>query len=392
VDEKTPLSRPSSAKVPLSGEKPKAVAPRAPIRSVLRDLMAKGGYRQAFKKYKIPVLFGIFLLMAGGMWGIVKIYRRFTLPPSNAGAGHGPQEMAVNVMEAKLDHFQDVLLAVGTIAGGSEIPLRFEVDGVIGEYEFRDGDKIRRGDLIARLNQKESYLKLRRAEIELDQQRKLYAIGAISLNKLKEAQLAVELTRSDVDKTILRAPRDGVLGEKDAEVGEFVTPSKRVGVLVSIETVMVRIGIIEKEVDKIFPGLKVILTVDTYPGVEFSGPIEHISPVGGAGSHTYTAQARLNNEGGLLLPGMFARCRIVVFEEDNTLVVPNDALEKTQGGHRLFVVTKENKAQAKDVTVGYASSQMSQITQGLSAGEMVIIQKPQELKDGTPVKVIEVEK
>ena len=102
--------------------------------------------------------------------------------------------------------------------------------------------------------------------------------------------------------------------------------------------------------------------------------------------------ARADNEGGLLLPGMFARTRITIFEEENTIAIPNDAVEKTQTGARVFVATKENKAAARDVTVGYVSSQFSQVTKGLEAGDLVITQKPQDLKDGQPVKVIEVQK
>ena len=143
---------------------------------------------------------------------------------------------------------------------------------------------------------------------------------------------------------------------------------------------MVRVGIIEKEIDKIFPGQKVVLTVDAYPGVEFTGRVESISPMGQGNSKTFTIEARLDNEGGLLLPGMFARTKITIFEEENAIAIPNDAVEKTQTGARVYVATKENKAQARDITVGYVSSQFSQVTKGLDAGELVITQKPQDLK------------
>ena len=207
----------------------------------------------------------------------------------------------------------------------------------------------------------------------------------------EEARVQADLARSELEKTFLRAPRDGILGDKDAEVGEYVTPSKRIATLVNIETCMVRVGIIEKEIDKIFPGQKVLLTVDAYPGVEFTGRVETISPISMGQSKTFTMDARLDNEGGLLLPGMFARTRITVFEEENAISVPNDAVEKTQTGSRVFVVTKENKAQARDIEVGYVSSQFSQVTKGLEVGELVVTQKPQDLKDGQAVKVIEVQ-
>ena len=348
-----------------------------------------------FKK-KFVVMAAAFIGIAILMWGGVKVYRmisgKISSGKKDKGKEGSQEALAVNVLEVKQDRFQDTLVAVGTIAGGSEIPLRFEVDGMIDYFDFREGDKVRKGDVIARLNQRDAYLKMKRAELELDQYEKLYAIGGVARGRLEESRLAADLARSDLDKTVLRAARDGIVGDKDAEVGEFVTPNKKIATLVNIETVVVRVGIIEKEIDKIFPGQKVMLTVDTYPGVEFTGRVENISPLVQGTSKTLTVEARLDNEGGLLLPGMFARTRIVIFEEDNTIVVPNDSLEKTQAGFRLFVVTKDNKAEARDVEVGYVSSQFSQITKGLAPGELVVTQKPQDLKAGAPVKVIEVQK
>ena len=102
-------------------------------------------------------------------------------------------------------------------------------------------------------------------------------------------------------------------------------------------------------------------------------------------------EARLKNEGGLLLPGMFARVKIVTYEADNALIIPNDALSKTASGFQVFIVTKDNKAQVRDVEAGYISNEFTQINKGLQPGELVVIQRPSDLRDGSPVKVIEVE-
>ncbi|MBI4397062.1 MAG: efflux RND transporter periplasmic adaptor subunit [Elusimicrobia bacterium] len=399
-----PPEKPAAPAKPAAGPaKPNAggpAKPSVPAKRAASSALPKGAVGgaapSAFKKYKFFVMAVVFGVVGIGMWGSVKVYQKFfsksAADSKEKGKEPGSDIVAVNVMEIKYDRFQDILVAVGTIAGGSEIPLRFEVDGIIDLFEFREGDKVRKGDVIARLNQRDSFLKMKRADLELDQYEKLYAIGGVARSRLEEARVAADLARSEMEKTVLRASRDGIVGDKDAEVGEFVTPNKKVATLVSIETVIVRVGIIEKEIDKVFPGQKVMLTVDTYPGVEFNGRVENISPLVQGTSKTLTVEARLDNEGGLLLPGMFARTRIVIFEEENTIAVPNDALEKTQTGHKLYIVTKENKAQARDVEVGYVSSQYSQITKGLSPGEMVVTQKPQDLKDGSAVKIIEVQK
>jgi membrane fusion protein (multidrug efflux system) len=396
---------PAQVGAPASGQPPAAppAAPKPPIppkpgfrppppRTVPRPPRPGGPAAPGADRKKIIKYGLVGLATALAIWGLFKFIGHFTSKAEKETKKTGAETSAVNVMEVKLDKFQDVLSAVGTIAGGSEIPLRFETEGTIDYFEFREGDKVRKGDLISRLSQRDVYLKLKKAELELDQYEKLYAFGGVARGRLEEARVQADLARSELEKTMMRAPRDGIIGDKDAEVGEYVTPSKRVATLVNIESVLVRVGIIEKEIDKIFPGQKVVLTVDAYSGVEFTGRVETISPMGQGNSKTFTVDARADNEGGLLLPGMFARTRITIFEEDNTIAVPNDSVEKTQAGARVFIVTKENKAQARDVTVGYVSSQFSQITKGLEAGELVVTQKPQDLKDGQPVKVIEVQK
>ena len=104
-----------------------------------------------------------------------------------------------------------------------------------------------------------------------------------------------------------------------------------------------------------------------------------------------SAKISSTNENKLLLPGMFARTRIAIYEKENVISVPNDALEKTQEGHRVYIV-KDNKAEVRPVEVSYVSLTHSVIESGLESGDQVIVQRPQELKTGIAVKVIEVEK
>lgn len=297
--------------------------------------------------------------------------------------------VAVNVAEIKPEHFVDPMVAVGTIQGGNEIPLRFETEGVIELFEFREGDKVHKGDVIARLNQRDAYLKFKKARLELEQMEKLYAIGGVSLNKLEEAKVNADLAASELEKTNLRCSRDGILGSKDAEVGEFVTPAKQIAKLMNIENVMVVVGVIEKEIDRIFPGQKVVLTVDTYPNVEFTGKVSEIDPNVDDRTRTMKVKSILANDGGLLLPGMFARVRVTIFEQDNAMVVPNDAVEKTSGGSKVYVVSKENKAEERPVEVSYVSTQFSVVSKGLEPGDLVITQRPNDLKAGAAVKIIE---
>lgn len=304
-----------------------------------------------------------------------------------------PDEIPVNAMEARLGRFQDTINAVGTLKGEAEIELRFQVDGRIEEFNVQEGAKVRKGQIIARINERDARLKTERAKLELEQTEKLYDLGGVSKTKLDESRLNLEVAMSELDKTRIVASRDGIIGEKEAEVGEFVNPQRKIAKLVSIKNVVVEVGIIEKQVDKVYPGQKLLVTVDAYPGNVFEGTIESISPlIGSDGSKTFSMRSKIPNPDSLLLPGMFARSKIITYEKDDAISVPNDALVKTAGGFQVFVVNKDNIAEARDVQVGYVSTEFTEISGGLTPGEIVVIQKPPELKAGSKVKIIEVQK
>jgi len=300
------------------------------------------------------------------------------------------EEVPVNVFRVVKGTFQDTLSAMGTIKGGSEIELRFQIAGVIESFNFREGDKVRKGEIIARLDQGDALLKLKQAQIELGEYEKLYSIGAIVNTKLEQARLAARLVSSEFEKTYLHAPRNGIIGDKNVEVGEFITPNVKVATLVALENVVVELGIIEKEIDRVFLGQKVTVNVDTYPGIDFTGRVGNISPLIAGKSKTLTVKANLDNPGGLLLPGMFARVKISIFEKENALIIPSDSLDKSTGEFRAFVVGNDNVAYGQKVEVAYLSSDYAQIASGLNEGELVVVEKPESLAEGKRVRIIEV--
>jgi len=302
----------------------------------------------------------------------------------------GEEEVPVNVFRVAKGTFQDTLSAMGTIKGGSEIELRFQIQGMIESFNFREGDKVKKGEIIARLDQSDALLKLKQAQIELEEYEKLYSIGAIVKSKLEQARLAARLASSEFEKTYLRAHKDGIIGDKNVEVGEFITPNVKIATLVNLENVVVELGIIEKEIDRVFLGQKVTVNVDTYPGIDFTGRVGNISPLIAGKSKTLTVKANLDNPGGLLLPGMFARVKISIFEKENALIIPSDSLDKSTGEFRAFVVGNDNVAYGQKVEVAYLSSDYAQIASGLNEGELVVIEKPESLAEGKRVRIIEV--
>ncbi len=382
--DKAPASAPKDgASAPADKSAGKPAPPAVSRKALLREWIVKNK--------KLSLFLG-FLLIAAAMWGVSLLRNRAAETPEKTDAVEGPEVIPVNAVEVRLGRFQDQITAVGTLKGEAEIELRFEVEGKIEEFNATEGARVRKGQVIGRLTDRDARLKVQRAKIELEQTEKLYQLGGVSKTKLDEARLNMDVAQAELDKTVLRARRDGIIGDKSADIGEFVTPQRKIATLVAIKNVVVKVGIIEKQVDKVYPGQKILVTVDAYPGNIFEGTIESISPIITGESKTFEITAKIPNPDSVLLPGMFARSRVITYEKDDAISVPNDALVKSSGGFQVFIVNKDSQAEARDVQVGYVATEFTQVESGLSPGEIVVIQKPPELKAGSKVKIIEVQK
>ena len=158
----------------------------------------------------------------------------------------------------------------------------------------------------------------------------------------------------------------------------------------------INIIVIEKDINRVALGQKAKITVDTYPGVEFEGQIENIAPIVEGRSRTLTVKIRIKNDNprGTLLPGMFARIWVSVYEKKNTIRLPGACLYDLNNDGEfdsVYVVTSENIAKATPVRIGYVSTDYIEIIDGLREGEQVVSETMAELKDGVKVDVIEVQ-
>lgn len=319
----------------------------------------------------IVVLFVCLLLMAAAI-KMQKSVRRDALQHKSS---------PVALIEMKPQHFEDALTFTGTVRPTRETPLRFEIGGIIEFLDFKWGDKIKKGAVIARLNQRELYLKLKKARLENEHLEMECRFGATLPPDVEKAKKAIARAQAELEKTVLRCPWDGILIGTVAVVGQSVTPDTTIGTLVNIEKVLVSFNVPENEISRLSPGNKFVFTHETYPNVEFTGILNHVVPPEG----TTILEAELRNDGALLLPGMIGSLKITIFERANSLYLPNEAIQRTSTGNRVFVVNNQNRAEAREVTIDYVSAQYSLLSQGLASGDRVISPFPENLKPGEAV-------
>lgn len=380
-----------------------------------------------FRRFKFLIIILIIVIGLLVMWLVMpqilqRAAKEKAAPKELLEKEIAEEATSVRAYKVARSDFTDILPVMGTVKGYMQVELKFEVNGVVDSFKFREGDLVRKADIIATIDPKDALLKLdysqskaKAAEAQtasnkkkLEIYQRLYDIGAIIKAKLEEVQLEyeaakaqaesaqkeVEFSKLELDKTYLYSPMSGFLGTRNVEVGEFVTPNAKVATLIRIDNVFVEVGIIEKDIDKLSLGQKAKVNVDTYPGVDFWGEVDNIAPMIEGKSRTLTAKIKVPNPKSQLLPGMFARTDIMVFEKKNTIIIPAVGLQDLNGDgvfESVYVVREGDIAGVQNIIVGYTTTDYAQIEDGLNEGDIVVTESLGELKDGAKVKLLEVQ-
>ncbi|MBI3312677.1 MAG: efflux RND transporter periplasmic adaptor subunit [Candidatus Omnitrophica bacterium] len=315
-------------------------------------------------------------------------------------------------------NYEDSLNALGTVKGAMEFKLSFEIPGVISSVNYKEGERYEEGSLLISLRQDDILLRLKRSQADLNKSQtnaqiaedkvkeheKLFAMGAIPKSTLDKVKLELDATKYEaeaarletkaneamLEKSNLYAPSAGMIGNLNVEEGETVTPNTLVGTHVNTEFVYAEFGVVERDVNKIALGQKARVFIDAFPDKNFEGVIENISPVVAGTSRTATARVRVENPEHILLPGMFARIRILLYSKKNTLIVPTESVQGGEGEQFIYVVNpQKNVTEKRTIAIGYTRPDYSQVDAGLTEGEIVAVSGLEKLEEGKTVRLLE---
>lgn len=350
-----------------------------------------GGGLNWFKEHKLVSI--AILVVVGGVliFAVSRIFFGKKEPKGGEAGGVEVMDVGtqVKVLKVAKTDFSDSILAMGTIKGFAQVNLGFQVSGVVSAFNFREGDEIKGGQIIAQLDPQEQMLKYEEAQVNFQNSQSLYDLGAIIPLKLQESKIKLDLAQTELAKTAIVAPSDGILGSREVEIGSTVNPNMKVATFLDINDVFAEVGIMEREINKVVVGQDVKINIDAYPDLDFGGTVTNIAPMVKGKSKTLNVKVQIANPYRLLLPGMFVRCRIKIFETKNAVIIPRPALKKVKGAYHVFTVNQNNKAEFKTVKLGYVTTDNVQITEGLNEGDLVAVEGIEELKDGAKVQVME---
>ncbi len=204
------------------------------------------------------------------------------------------------------------------------------------------------------------------------------------LYQANASQANADLANKAAGDTIIRAPFDGIIGEKFVNVGEYVQPPTRVASVFAVNPVRVSLSVPEPAVAMVKEGQLLNLTVSSYPDREFPATVRFVSPALRPNTRDLIVEASAKNDDGSLRPGMFATARLTVGEEEQP-TVPISAI-KAEGTVKRMFLARNGQAFEVVVQTGVEKDGRIAVLEPLAAGEKVILMPPPGLRDGSSIQ------
>jgi membrane fusion protein (multidrug efflux system) len=306
---------------------------------------------------------------------------------SDAGVSAGPASVEVGKVESMT--LEDDAQAVGSLRSRQGVMLRPEVSGRIATLGFSDGQRVRRGQLLVQLDDtlqqaqlKQSQAQASIARTNLQRNRDLVAQNFVSQSAVDQSAAALEvaeaqvaLSQAQLARMRILAPFDGVAGIRSVNLGDYVKDGADLVNIEDLSQVLVDFRLPERFIARVKTGQTVDVSLDALPGQRFTGRIDALDSLIDADGRSLLVRARLDNPGGVLKSGLFARTRIVFAKRENALVVPEEALVPQGGRQYIYkVVDGPNGSVAHriEARIGLRLPGKVEVLDGLTGGDLVV--------------------
>ena len=320
-----------------------------------------------------------------------------------SGAAFAPPPVPVEVSAATRGDVRETLHALGTVEAEEQVKVTVEIDAIVRALPFEEGRLVRKGQVLAVLNDTELRAEARRAAALRDQARVTYdRFEQLATEKiaspqdrdnsraaLQVAEANVRLAEARLGKTRVYAPFGGVVGSRLVSPGAYLRAGDAITELARIDTVKVAFAVPERFLADLRRGAGVTLTSVAFPDRKFSGTVNVLDPILDAATRSARLTARIANPQGELRPGMSADVTAVIAERPQAVTVPDEAVFAEGDRNFVFVVQPDSTVVRRAVKLGVRQPGRVEIREGLQGGEKVVRAGHQKLFEGAKVSPVE---
>ena len=330
------------------------------------------------------------------------------------GGGFPRVPMTVELGAAKRGDLAAHLTVVGNLIGLQTVDVAPRVQGRLTSISVDMGDPVRRGQTIARVEDREIAEQVRQAEASMEvskatirqreadlnvaqlnfdrsknlferqllakqalddaESRYLAAVAQVDLAKAQQAQNDARLQelKFNLNNTIITSPVDGFIGKRNVDPGAMVSTNTAIVSVVDISRLKLVVNVVEKDLRMVTAGDVGVVEVDAYPGEKFNGRIARVAPVLDPATRTATIEIEIPNPGYRLKPGMYARITLTVEERKNALVAPKNAVIDFEDRRGVWMPTEDTRAKFMPVELGIEGTDTVEIVSGLKEGDQFV--------------------
>ena len=338
---------------------------------------------------------------------------RVASAPAAGGTAAGP--LVVESALVRVRPLSEDVEAVGSLRSRQGTVVRAEVGGRVTQINFRDGQRIRKGQLLVQLDDRLQRAQVQQAQAELSiaetnhrRNSELVSKGFISRRGVDESAAAVqvaqakaELARATAARLRVLAPFDGVAGLRNISVGDYLKEGDAIVNLEDMNAMFVDFRLPERLQARVRPGQTARVQVEALPGSAFAAVVQAVDPQIDANGRSLNVRGCIDNRLLQLRPGMFARVNTRLGDDRQALMIPEEAVV-SQGGRQSVIRLRQAggegdgdalrswSTQRVDVATGTRSAGQVEVLRGLAEGERIVTAGQQRIqRDGMPVRLTE---
>lgn len=370
----------------------------------------------SFKKIHSILAIGALVLVSGAAywWQHRPITGPADQPDKAAGkpqTGGASDVAAVEVGKVEQMLLKDEAQAVGSLRARQAVMLRPEVSGRISALGFKDGQRVRKGQLLVQLDDALQLAQLSQAQAQagiaatqLKRNRELLAQNFVSASvvdqsaaNLEVAEAQVALSKAQVNRLKIVAPFDAITGIRLVNLGDYVKDGADLVNLEDASGMWAEFRMPERNVPRLKIGQEVSVTLDALPGKVFKAVVDVMDAQFDVGGRSMLVRAKLLGSTQELRSGLFARVKVVLGERPNALVVPEEALVPQGGKQYVFKVVDTPKglvSQRIEAVLGMRVQGKVELLEGIKAGETIVTAGQARLLRGDklPLRIVDVDK
>ena len=315
--------------------------------------------------------------------------------------GNNKKKTNVRLKEIEPGSLKIQTTYVGSLLPNQRVLMRSQIDGVIENINFEEGDEIAKEKRLIDISTKELQLKLKiaiadsnLADINIKRDEKLASSNLISSSQLDQtrtraesARLNKELARISLKKSLISSPLAGTVKTRHVKVGEFVRKGDKLVEILDLSRVIVKVNIPELEILEIKIGQKVEIALYIMEEITFAGEVKNIGLEADSNNRTFPVEIHVSNSERMLRPGMLARATFTKSIDDEQIVIPRHTILEKERGRVVYVFDK-GKVFQRDIQVGLSQKDQVQVIKGLKEGELIVVEGHNKLSNGEEVNVV----